>query len=313
MMSYDEFCKYMKNDLQNYFMDQEKECEVHLYHATKTNNVSRIGLTIKTAGSNIAPTIYMEEFYEKLIEGSSIEDIRNELADLYAYTVEKSPNVTFLDDFKLENVQDRIAMRMVNYKDNREMLSETPHKKVDDLAVYYVVVVGCNKEGTACMTIKNTHQEMLGISTDELHQIAMKNTTKIFPPVFMKIEDKLSQIENNLLVSEDVGRNSGMFVLTNEIANFGAVNIMYPEITEKIKEIIGSDYYVLPSTVHEMILVPKGEQVDARGLGILVRDINGYMVEREDRLSDHIYEMDFEKNELRTVKESLPRYREMER
>lgn len=313
MMSYDEFCKYMKNDLQNYFMDQEKECEVHLYHATKTNNVSRIGLTIKTAGSNIAPTIYMEEFYEKLIEGSSIEDIRNELANLYVYTVEKSPNVTFLDDFKLENVQDRIAMRMVNYKDNREMLSETPHKKVDDLAVYYVVVVGCNKEGTACMTIKNTHQEMLGISTDELHQIAMENTTKIFPPVFMKIEDKLSQIENNLLVSEDVGRNSGMFVLTNEIANFGAVNIMYPEIAEKIKEIIGSDYYVLPSTVHEMILVPKGEQVDARELGIMLREINGYMVDKEDRLSDHIYEMDFEKNELRTVKESLPRYRGMER
>ena len=303
----------MKNDLQNYFMDQEKECEVHLYHATKTNNVSRIGLTIKTAGSNIAPTIYMEEFYEKLIEGNSIEDIRDELADLYVYTVEKSPNVTFLDDFKLENVQDRIAMRMVNYKDNREMLSETPHKKVDDLAVYYVVVVGCNKEGTACMTIKNTHQEMLGISTDELHQIAMENTTKIFPPVFMKIEDKLSQIENNLLVSEDVGRNSGMFVLTNEIANFGAVNIMYPEIAEKIKEIIGSDYYVLPSTIHEMILVPKGEQVDARELGIMLREINGYMVDKEDRLSDHIYEMDFEKNELRTVKESLPRYREMER
>jgi len=313
MMSYDEFCKYMKNDLQNYFMDQEKECEVHLYHATKTNNVSRIGLTIKTAGSNIAPTIYMEEFYEKLIEGNSIEDIRDELADLYVYTVEKSPNVTFLDDFKLENVQDRIAMRMVNYKDNREMFSETPHKKVDDLAVYYVVVVGCNKEGTACMTIKNTHQEMLGISTDELHQIAMENTTKIFPPVFMKIEDKLSQIENNLLVSEDVGRNSGMFVLTNEIANFGAVNIMYPEIAEKIKEIIGSDYYVLPSTVHEMILVPKDEQVDARELGIMLREINGYMVDKEDRLSDHIYEMDFEKNELRTVKESLPRYRGMER
>lgn len=313
MMSYDEFCKYMKSDLQNYFMEQEKECEVHLYHATKTNNVSRIGLTIKTAGSNIAPTIYMEEFYEKLIEGSCIEDIRNELADLYVYTVEKSPNVTFLDDFKLENVEDRIAMRMVNYKDNREMLSETPHKKVDDLAVYYVVVVGCNKEGTACMTIKNTHQEMLGISTDELHQIAMENTTKIFPPVFMKIEDKLSQIENNLLVSEDVGRNSGMFVLTNEIANFGAVNIMYPEIAEKIKEIIGSDYYVLPSTVHEMILVPKGEQVDARELGIMLREINGYMVDKEDRLSDHIYEMDFEKNELRTVKESLPRYRGMER
>lgn len=313
MMSYDEFCKYMKNDLQNYFMEQEKECEVHLYHATKTNNVSRIGLTIKTAGSNIAPTIYMEEFYEKLIEGSGIEDIRNELAELYVYTVEKSPNVTFLDDFKLENVQDRIAMRMVNYKDNREMLSETPHKKVDDLAVYYVVVVGCNKEGTACMTIRNTHKEMLGISTDELHQIAMENTTKIFPPVFMKIEDKLSQIENNLLVSEDVGRNSGMFVLTNEIANFGAVNIMYPEITEKIKEIIGSDYYVLPSTVHEMILVPKGEQVDARELGIMLREINGYMVDKEDRLSDHIYEMDFEKNELQTVKESLPRYRGMER
>ena len=61
------------------------------------------------------------------------------------------------------------------------------------------------------------------------------------------------------------------------------------------------------------LLVSKNEMVDARELGILVRDINGYMVEREDRLSDHIYEVDFEANELRTVKESLPRYRGMER
>ena len=313
MINYEEFCKYMMNDLQNYFVEQEKDCEVLLYHATKTNNVSRLGLTIKSAGSNISPTIYMEEFYEKLIDGSSIGDIRDELVNLYEYTVEKSPNIDFMDDFKLENIKDKIAMRMVNYKDNREMFSETPHKKVDDLAVYYVVVVGCNRDGTACMTIRNTHQEMLGITTDELHQIAMENTTKIFPPVFMKIEDKLSQIENNLLVSKDVGRNSGMFVLTNEIANFGAVNILNPDITEKVREIIGGDYYIIPSSVHELLLVSKNEMVDARELGILVREVNGHMVDREDRLSDHIYEMDFEKNELRTVKESLPRYREMER
>lgn len=313
MMNYDEFCNYMKNELQNYFIEQEKDCEVLLYHATKTNNVSRIGLTIKRTNSNISPTIYMEEFYEKLLDGNSIEDIRDELANLYEYTVEKSPNISFMDDFKLENVKDKIAMRMVNYKDNREMLSETPHKKVDDLAVYYVVVVACNKEGTACMAIRNTHQEMLGISTDELHQIAMNNTTKIFPPMLMRIEDRLSDIKDNLFISEDVDLKSEMYVLTNEIANFGAVNILNPEITEKLKEIIGGDYYVLPSTVHEMILVPKGEYVDARELGILVREVNGHMVDREDRLSDHIYEMDFEKNELRTVKESLPRYREMER
>lgn len=313
MMSYEEFCKYMENDLQNYFIKQKRGCEVHLYHATKTNNVVRLGLTMKSPGSNTAPTIYLEEFYEKLTDGNSIEDIRKELLNLYEYTLERSPNTTFLDDFKLENIKDKIAMRLVNYKDNQAMLKETPHKKVDDLAVYYVVVVGCSSEGTACMTIRNAHQEMLGISTDELHQIAMENTTKIFPPLFMKIEDKVSQIENNLLVSEDVERKSGMYVLTNEIANFGAVNIMYPEIAEKMKEIIGSDYYVLPSTVHEMILVPKDEQVDARELGIMLREINGFMVDKEDRLSDHIYEMDFEKNELRTVKESLPRYREMER
>ena len=128
MINYEEFCKYMMNDLQNYFVEQEKDCEVLLYHATKTNNVSRLGLTIKSAGSNISPTIYMEEFYEKLIDGSSIGDIRDELVNLYEYTVEKSPNIDFMDDFKLENIKDKIAMRMVNYKDNREMLSETPHK-----------------------------------------------------------------------------------------------------------------------------------------------------------------------------------------
>lgn len=313
MINYEEFCKYMMNDLQNYFVEQEKDCEVLLYHATKTNNVSRLGLTIKSAGSNISPTIYMEEFYEKLIDGSSIGDIRDELVNLYEYTVEKSPNIDFMDDFKLENIKDKIAMRMVNYKDNREMLSETPHKKVDDLAVYYVVVVGCNRDGTACMTIRNTHQEMLGITTDELHQIAMDNTSKIFPPVLMRIEDKFSNIKDNLFISEDVSTKSEMYVLTNEIVNFGAVNILSSDITEKVRKIIGGDYYIIPSSVHELLLVSKNEMVDARGLGILVREVNGHMVDREDRLSDHIYEMDFEKNELRTVKESLPRYREMER
>ena len=88
---------------------------------------------------------------------------------------------------------------------------------------------------------------------------------------------------------------------------------MYPDIAEKAREIIGGDYYIIPSSVHECLLISKDCGHSAKNIGEMIRDINMAQVEREEWLSDHAYEMDFEKNELRTVKESLPRYREMER
>jgi len=204
-------------------------------------------------------------------------------------------------------------MRMVNYKNNREFLSEVPHTRVDDLAVYYVIVVGRDEAGCSTLAIQNDHLEMMNISKEELHQTAMKNTKNLFPPQLIRMEDKLSNQGYNLLTSKYVECESEMYVLTNKFGQYGAANILYPDIVEKAKEIIGGDYFIIPANIHELVLVPKDNDYGAKMLGMLVRDVNEGLVDKEDYLSDHIYEMDFDAKEIRTVNASLPKRKEMER
>lgn len=313
MMNYGEFCKYTEENIKKCIGEKYKDCDINLYYARKNNNVTRVGLTIKSPDSAIAPTIYLEEFYQQLLDGESLETIYEEIMNIYDYAMESQPDISVLEKLELEKLKDHIAMRMVNYKNNRELLSNVPHTRVDDLAVYYVIVVGCDKAGCSSVTIKNENQEMMNISTEELHQIAMGNTKNIFPPQLIRMEDKFSSSANNLLNSEYIEYESEMYVLTNQFGQYGAVNIMYPDIAEKVKEIIGGDYYILPANVHDLVLVPKDNDYDAKLLGMMVREVNEGILDKEDYLSDHIYEIDFDKHELRTVKESLPRQKEMER
>jgi len=312
-MRYEQFCKLVERTIGIYLPEEWGKCETHLYYADKMNNVKKVGITFQKFGEKTSPTIYLEEFYDQFMQGASFESICTEIVKMYDHCMENGLDTSFLEGFKLENIKDKITMRMMNYKDNRMFLREVPHKMVDDLAVYYVVTIQADEDSIASMLIRDEHLEALGISKDELHQIAMDNTRKLHPPELARINDKLYGITANLLESDVVNEGDQLYVLTNSIGQYGAVNVLYPDIAEKAKKVIGEDYYILPSSLHEVLLMAKSLGHDPKYLGEMVREINMNQVDKEDRLSDHVYEMDFDAKEIRTVKESLPRQKEMER
>ena len=104
----------------------------------------------------------------------------------------------------------------------------------------------------------------------------------------------------------------GMYVLTNEQKTYGASLLAVPGIMGKVDQLFPEGYYILPSSIHETIILPKPCGVPAKELGEMVRDINRTQVNREERLSDCVYEYDKEKSAIRQVPESVRR-REMER
>lgn len=312
-MRYEQFCKLIERMIGEFLPEELRKCETSLYYADKANNVKRVGITFQQYGENTSPTIYLEEFYKHFMNGDSFEDICIEIAETYKNCVEKGVDTSFLQGFKLENMKDKITMRMVNYKDNRMFLREVPHKLVDDLAIYYVITMHTDRESIATMLVRNEHLNALGISCDELHEIAYKNTREIYPPELKAMRDKLKELKEDISLPVKRNPSDDFFVLTNEIAQYGAVNILYPDIAEKAKELIGGDYYIIPSSVHECLLLPKDCGFSPKYIGDMIRDINMTQVDREEWLSDHAYDMDFDKKELRTVRESLPRQKEMER
>lgn len=132
-------------------------------------------------------------------------------------------------------------------------------------------------------------------SEKNLFEIAKKNTGRMFKPVLYSLEEVVENIPQvsgtrNLLAddSEDYDGH-GIFVLTNDDGRFGAVWIMYENVMKDVADKIGRNFYILPSSVHELILLTDYGCSSAEELKNMVVDINKTVVDTTDKLSDSIY------------------------
>ena len=82
-----------------------------------------------------------------------------------------------------------------------------------------------------------------------------------------------------------------MIVITNQLGVNGAAAFFYPDSMDKISEQLGGNFFMLPSSIHEVIAVPTGDK-DYRDLESMVKQINMMQVAKEEQLSDHVYHYD---------------------
>ena len=143
------------------------------------------------------------------------------------------------------------------------------------------------KKGLACRLIYNSHLEMWGITKEKLCEAARKNTPELFPPEFAGMEEILGEAFREREGEEE--DRLPMYVLTNRERRFGAVNILYDGVLAEIAEKLQDDLYILPSSVHECIIVPRCVSSSQEELEEMVRSINCTQVLPEEVLSDHVY------------------------
>ena len=223
-----------------------------------------------------------------------------------------------------DSVKKQITMRLVNERVGREFFKEVPQRKIEDLAIMYQVIPPeTGKEELGTFIITNTIMGNWGVNEQELHEVAMKNTKEVSKPVFSSMEsiidtlmeDKesvnLLQEQSEFTPPEDMKKE--MFVLTNERKSFGATMMLYPEVLSEISEIMQGEYYILPSSIHELIIVSKDAKFSPKELGKMVREINRSQVEPKERLSDRVYEYNKETKNVQQVMESIERHRRDER
>lgn len=236
------------------------------------------GITIKCSGVAITPIVYFERLFERYENGMSIIRLANMVAEQFREFethIPRFPNPT------RESVERNLYCVVINAKDNAELLKTVPHKMIEDLAI----VARYRVEEDASCLVDNTLCDYWNITGDEVLRMAQTNTNK----QLYTCQTIGSCLGNLFCGDETEVDNSLMYVLSNESNVDGAVAITVPSVLEMVLERLGEEFYILPSSRHEVILVRKNDFCNVDSLRAMVRDINSEVLNREDKLSDNVY------------------------
>ncbi len=269
-----------------------EEAEVRLRSVLKNNGVLLWGIIVTRRGENISPTIYLESFYEAHIKGISLDEIVEAIVNSYRNVpVKMGVNMDFFKDF--EKVKERVAYRLVHLEKNKELLGDIPFIPYLDLAICFYYAFEDTAMGEGAILIRRSHMDMWNTDVEELFRLAQENTPKLYPPEMMGMQTIIEQ----LLGAGDIegleaSEPANMYVLTNQKRIQGAAVLLYPELLEDIARKMGNGFYIIPSSVHEVILVPFHKEADVDSIKNMIHEVNNTQVEPEDVLSDSLYAYD---------------------
>lgn len=260
---------------------------VRIQTVLKNNGTKRVGLMITKPTVNISPTIYLEQFFIQYQNGRRLSEIAKNIQSLYEdVEPEQSWQVDALLDF--QSAQTKLAFKLIQHNQNVELLEDIPHIPYLDLEIVFYVLLDDCEQGVATILITNNIVNHWGISTEVLYQVAMANTPRILGAECKPMYEMVSELSGE--EPEETDEQEGiLYVLTNSLRYFGAACLLYPQVLEDIGNQIDDDYYLLPSSIHELIILPAQYALSAHELKEMITDINASQLMDEEVLSDHAY------------------------
>lgn len=275
----------------------DQEVGIEITEVTKNNGVVLKGLSLKESDSSISPTIYLERYYAGYRDGRSMEEIADEIVDVY-HRGNLGAFFDVADFLDFEKAKTRIVYKLVNYEKNKVLLKQIPHKPFLDMAVVYYYLLENDRLENATILIYNNHLESWNVTLNEIDQLAKENTPLLLKADLRSITEVLYQIirsrneedaEKFLELENETESDPIMYVLSNKSKIFGAAAILYDDVLKNFSEKMQKDLYILPSSVHEVILIPKEESMEWEKLQEMVKEVNSTQVEDVEILSDSVY------------------------
>lgn len=297
-MNYQQFIETIRDTLSLSFGENPK---LQIHTALKNNGKERVGITFIDQNLRFSPTIYLEEYYSLFQDGYPIEEISDKILEVYReVNFDHGWNVDIIKNFEI--IQSKIVYKLILSQKNETLLQNIPHMTYLDLAIVFYILFEEDDASTATITITNELMELWNTDLQTLYQVACQNAKELLPPTFnpmsVVIGELLGDECETILPDEEM-----MFVLSNPLRSFGATCILYDNVLRDIGNQLGENFYLLPSSIHEVIIVPESKCPSVKDLNDMVMEINETQIDIEEILSDHVYYYDCEKDEL-TAKSS---------
>ncbi len=279
-----------------------EEYNVRIYKVTKNNSLELDSLVILKADHNFSPNIYLLSYYEEYLQGTSVKELAESICRTYKENL--IPRLTENFSYSYENIKSFIVYRLVSHGRNKKLLEKVPHIKYLDLAITFHCLVRDDEDGIGTIRITNEHMKLWNISLSNLYELSKENTNRIFYPVIKSMDEVILGIlkehstegNDNRVIERDFeieirddSNDNKMYILSNRKGINGAACLLYDNVLMNFSKQIHSDFYILPSSIHEVILVPVHKTVSKEALEEMVRDVNRTQVARDEILSDHVY------------------------
>lgn len=291
-MTYSRF----QNSLVEQLAEQIPEgCRISIHKVIKNNDLQLDSLVILSKQVNVSPNFYLQQYYEKYLQGMSMEAIISDILENYEKT--RKTMGKYQIDLSLDACRDKIVYRLSSGEKNRMRLENVPSIPFLDMVITFHVLMIEDEDGIGSVMVRDAFMQEWKMSTKELFQLAQENTMRMFPLQVHSMTQMLSNLEKEHpeLAEEypdEVLQGQGFqntLVVSNQKGINGAAVILYPGCLAQLEEQCAGDYYVLPSSIHEVLILPDRDQIYGSGLQNMVREVNENCVQADEILSDHVY------------------------
>lgn len=294
-MTKQDFMEQLIEELYRFFSPEQYQLEGSVL--LKNNDTKRYAILLKKIEGTVSPTIYLDNFYSEFEHGRTT--ISETASHIYEQMHDFEDKIEAYQEFsaELSDCSNKITYRLVSKERNKQFLESVPHLPFLNMAVVFYIIHHVSKEGMESICVTNELAGKWGLSAKSLYIIAEKNTPVLLPPVIDTMEHTLELLMGEINCAIEPAGDSNkpipMHIMTNKYQINGASVLLYHGLLDGLAEKLGTDLYVIPSSIHELIIMPAEDgSLSLSKLSDMVKEINENHVKEEEILSDCTYYYD---------------------
>lgn len=312
MININEFMEMAKENILTMLpKDLTKDLTIEQNTVTKMNDQILYGLTMRREGEDAAPTIYMNDLFDRYMNGDPFKPMMAEVCQQYLDALVSRPEIA-TEELTFDRIKDNLTIRVMEAKRNSKFLEDVPYMNMGNgfVAICDIKVVEDNS-GYWRTTINHGLEQENNYDRKEIFKAAIENS-QIKEPVVMTtmMEQLFGDSDRNLLDFDGMIPETSkdhMYIISNKEGMLGASAFFYPGIREKIAEKLGEGFYAIPSSVHEVLVIPESCAPPIKDLADMVYEANHSVVNPNEVLSDNIFHYDKDFKRLETIQSEAVR------
>ncbi len=279
-MSYDRFCESLVRCLREKLGAGGNEPAVSVRSIENEDGRRDIlFITGREEKDSLSPGAELHSLYKEYLKGCRVEMLGNLVCS--SCMPQKNGNLLrFIRDY--DYARNNMFIRVRGRQNMGNFIPGSPYQEIEDLVLTYHIRVSEKSDSLSSIMISREILEELSVTSGKLQRDALQNAMRIYPPKIRKITDILGDDG-----SFKAGKN--ILVVTNSSGMNGAAALFYPGVMEQTARMAGGDFYALPSSIHEFVILPDRDTGSAEELASMVAAINRAVVSPEDVLSDSVY------------------------
>lgn len=303
MTDYEKFQETVKNRILDFMPEEYKDASVYITKVQKNNDQEQAALRIRRAGESITAILYLEPYYGEILDWIPEQEVLTHIAEAYTRAEQEKPRISGDSVKDFESVKDRIHIQLVNKETNRKSLENCVKREIENtdlVAVFRIMFYSQGREHGSALVTKQV-MDLWNMDQDALYETALKNTMKKFPAAIFDVKDMLYGSVDPLEPEKILSEEDMLYVLSNTDNKNGASVLLYPGLLQSLADGSGSNFYILPSSIHECMLLKDQGDIDIQSWHYTVMETNRRVVDPKEVLSDQVYYYDGREQKLSMV------------